>query len=1453
MTCLHARLLFCCVSLGFPSLVHGQTFTGCYSSVTHVLDCSVNSQAVCLARPSSYWMSDSSTCRYRALGYPSPPPSSPPAPSSPPLLPPPPRSPPVPPLPPTPPLFPDQTLITTPSALRAALAGAAPGSSVVLFVPPGAVFVLSSSPLVVDGVNLTLASAGAGATLDAQLASRCLEVRNNGSATLEHIHLRNGRVVDQPGGCALVTGPGSMLTLAHATMLACETILDQFQPPRVTIHGGPYGEFTQASGGGVAALDGARLDVTASNFEDCRADVYGGGVFAYGGATADLRDSHFNRCTAALGGGVAALTAETRVLVDRCTIVGRDSVWSVGAGLSRQCGAIGVTYDAQVDVVDSLIANQTHINGGGGFCLLSGGSSRGRLALTGTTVRDCTADGGGILCNGGHVTIAHSHFLRCATTGMGAGALWGLNGPTVLVTDTLMESCSGGSLNLMSGQLQARNLTVRDSHFDHSSYTGSSARTTRGSAGGMTLRTMGRNAVRATIEDSRFEGCSSDTGSGGIVVRRAELVLRRTVFTDCHARGTASGGAVHAQAGGVATLLASTINRCTAARGGCASAETNGVLSLAESCVLANCTATRGGLLSVVGGNLTVADSTLERGQTWPATRAGEAEGGCMVVESDENSVPVVGSNVSLVRTVVRGCIAGVAGEDNASAILSSQPCYREGVSYNEQRQWPTLASAGGIYLGGAASRVTLDASEVTECVADFGAGVFISNGILRLEGGSAISSCTACSVGGGVRSSGGRLHLVGGSAIRDCSAWGHGGGAIAMGMSGNVELTDATIARCSAPFGAGAAIRSMDERVVARNLTIAECVGPNPRDYPTGDSGFQIGSTRPSIAMLTVTPPCLNLSDALPVISRRSNIRGLRVVAAAGCSWHAALPDLLQAALGNVSAWSADAYTCANTPGVGAGAAAVCGEHAYCADEPVAHGAGLTSPACSCAPPNTMLSGVAGVPSALTPYAQGCATPRFGSRVEVANLVSASIVLRLSKPENASRVLMLQTDGTAAAEVEWSIEPSSVPTWLSLDALSGRVDSELATRAPILTLTASTSGLGESNEPYQAALNVTTVSMLTRSFEVPVLLFVSAAAHAESSIWGPASADSRCTASDDADADLAVTLGRPHLVLFTACDVEAIPVAHALPSRLVATLSSNAVGSGAVAANASVQYVRRGEHTVSVSPPRVGQYELTLEMDGVRVGGARTLIASCSEGRVEFDGGSACGCPTGFEPDVTSGDGSGGAITDARVAPCTPCADGFHKDGPGDSPCDEDIVPTWQIVATTVGALVGAILLLLCGYGGRSQYKRYRRALQAAAAALEARRDRCKRAVLAMQELHFAFCLVRFVDLAQFGEFMRHEALLEHGRLKYLHTMQEALAFSATNPVVFASHQWLDSAHPDPHCVQYAALVAAGEALCVQQGLDRNELYVWLDVRSALAPALTHTRGRSLGPAVTK
>ena len=84
--------------------------------------------------------------------------------------------------------------------------------------------------------------------------------------------------------------------------------------------------------------------------------------------------------------------------------------------------------------------------------------------------------------------------------------------------------------------------------------------------------------------------------------------------------------------------------------------------------------------------------------------------------------------------------------------------------------------------------------------------------------------------------------------------------------------------------------------------------------------------------------------------------------------------------------------------------------------------------------------------------------------------------------------------------------------------------------------------------------------------------------------------------------------------------------------------------------------------------------------------------------------------------------------------------------------------------------------------------------------------RERCKRAVDAMQELRFAFCLVRFTDLRESKEFMRHERLLDLGQLKYLHTMHDAVAFSAAHPVLFCSHQWLHGRHPDPDGVQHAA-----------------------------------------------
>ena len=52
------------------------------------------------------------------------------------------------------------------------------------------------------------------------------------------------------------TGSNSTLTLANGALVECRALLEQFVPTRLTVHGGPYGEFDAASGGGVAAVHG---------------------------------------------------------------------------------------------------------------------------------------------------------------------------------------------------------------------------------------------------------------------------------------------------------------------------------------------------------------------------------------------------------------------------------------------------------------------------------------------------------------------------------------------------------------------------------------------------------------------------------------------------------------------------------------------------------------------------------------------------------------------------------------------------------------------------------------------------------------------------------------------------------------------------------------------------------------------------------------------------------------------------------------------------------------------------------------------------------------------------------------------------------------------------------------------------------------------------------------------
>jgi hypothetical protein len=108
-----------------------------------------------------------------------------------------------------------------------------------------------------------------------------------------------------------------------------------------------------------------------------------------------------------------------------------------------------------------------------------------------------------------------------------------------------------------------------------------------------------------------------------------------------------------------------------------------------------------------------------------------------------------------------------------------------------------------------------------------------------------------------------------------------------------------------------------------------------------------------------------------------------------------------------------------------------------------------------------------------------------------------------------------------------------------------------------------------------------------------------------------------------------------------THSDMDAVSVAHALPDRFAATLWAN----DSNISGTSVQYVTGGEHEVVLSPPYVGHYMLTLKLDGARVDIVRRVVVNCGKDKVAIDGGAACGCEAGFEPN-----------TDASGLPCKPC-----------------------------------------------------------------------------------------------------------------------------------------------------------------------------------------------------
>ena len=95
--------------------------------------------------------------------------------------------------------------------------------------------------------------------------------------------------------------------------------------------------------------------------------------------------------------------------------------------------------------------------------------------------------------------------------------------------------------------------------------------------------------------------------------------------------------------------------------------------------------------------------------------------------------------------------------------------------------------------------------------------------------------------------------------------------------------------------------------------------------------------------------------------------------------------------------------------------------------------------------------------------------------------------VFRLSKTESANAEhtleLTLPIGGTDVAPASWTIDSSSIPSWLSLPLVQGSIGATQPTGN--LSITANTTRLSERNIPYTAMLNLHVASQQRHAFHL--------------------------------------------------------------------------------------------------------------------------------------------------------------------------------------------------------------------------------------------------------------------------------------------------------------------------------------------------------------------------------
>ena len=604
------------------------------------------------------------------------------------------------------------------------------------------------------------------------------------------------------------------------------------------------------------------------------------------------------------------------------------------------------------------------------------------------------------------------------------------------------------------------------------------------------------------------------------------------------------------------------------------------------------------------GGRLTVRNATLVSGRAEDGHR-----GGCVLADGD---------SLTLGGVRLDGCTAEIAG---GGVIVTSGEARLVGCSFERCVANSTTEAqvyGGALVVQGDDTRVTLDASSVTACGAYAGANQALGGGTIVLSGTLDISGLTMTNTSavGDTRASGGGVFVQGGSvsisnsSISGTSAVGdnqpQGGGVFVQG--GSVSISNSSISGTSAvgdrATGGGVVVKGGSVRISNSSIVNASVSGAlDPHGAalyvyksPTATSLYNVrihdatgaeavyaqhGAQLTAAVLHVATTTCEPLivgSDLLP-------LRALSFDAPSCAARFSGGVSPLTCGASSQSAW----------------VSATCGPNAACSmpDDDI------MSPICTCEPPRYPAGGDPYAPykgivaSASRDSHQGCIVPFSAANL---TLSSSSALFTLAKTTSApshSANLTLTIDGTqwqvpgALGTYAWTLASSPAP-WMRVLNASGHVmkpqrPGEAA--VAYVPIEVHSSGLPDSSTARQTTLEVDVhlpgaylAPAPPQRALIPIQLLVSASPIA-----------TECTL-DAPGTTLPVILNQPSSFLFTARDVEGLPLSHADGSY-------NAMCVPREGCTATVTYTGEGNYSVDVSLTQLGEYQVSVKL----AGGARS------------------------------------------------------------------------------------------------------------------------------------------------------------------------------------------------------------------------------------------------------